>query len=173
MCGGDPEGSNRAVGALLEWEKPLVGTAEEAVYLLVSTTMIWDWHQLRGQDFANGMTASGAYDSLFRYGWPERVLAELQESERSEHGLPCKLVLPIVATIKNWARASPISHHPCFSAGDHISAWQSAPTQPEMREQDEDLLTGLLERLDDPQEIRPPDLPGSVVDSGVIWPAAG
>ena len=78
---------------------PPIRTVHEAVNLLASTTMIWDWQQLRGQSFANGITASGAYIISFRCSKPERALAELREIELAEGGLPYKLVLPIVADL--------------------------------------------------------------------------
>ncbi len=51
MLEGEPDGPNISVGTVDEFGVPPIRTVHEAVNLLVSTTVIWAWQQLRGQGF--------------------------------------------------------------------------------------------------------------------------
>ena len=173
LCWGEPDGPNISVGSLHEFGAPPIRTAHEAVNLLASTTMIWDWQQLRGQGFANGITASGAYIISFRCSKPERALAELREIELAEGGLPYKLVLPIVATIKTRARESFTAHNYHYFVSDgKLSHPEPALSQTAIRVEAELLLTEILNTPEDVSGINMNLLPDSAINRGLVWQAA-
>jgi len=173
LCWGDPEGPNISMGTLHEYGVPLICTAEEAVNLLASTTMMWDWYLQRGQGFANGITPSGAYIISFRCSKPERALAELREIEQLEGGLPYKLVLPIVATIKTRTQENYAAHNYHHFVDDgELSYPEPALSQTEIRAAAELLLTKIMSTPDDAPDIRLSLLPDSAVNRGLVWQAA-
>lgn len=173
LCWGDPTGPNISVGTRLDGGVPPIRTPEEAVNLLASTSMNWHWEQRAGWTLASGITANGAYVIAFQCSKAERALAELREIEWLEDGLPYKVVLPIVATLKTRAQENAAVHNFHYFAGDgQLSFPEPALAPPELRAAVEELLTEIQRTPDDSPIVNMSLLPGSAVNYGLVWQAA-
>jgi hypothetical protein len=173
LCWGDPKGPNISVGTRLDRGVPPVRTAEEAVNLLTSTSMNWHWEQRAGWTVASGITKNGAYLISFQCTKPERALAELRAIEAQEGGLPYKLVLPVVATIKTRAQENSAVHNYHYFVEGNDRSWPGpALTPTELRA----TVTALLAEIPRTPETSPTistcPLPGSAVNLALVWQAA-